>query len=129
MLTEIGFANIIDEGIFVPPKILTQVYKSRARDSFIVNWRVKMANLTKCDMYQLYKTTFEREKYLAEFTPKLAIALCRYRSSNHKLEVEKGRYVRPPIPRMKRKYTKCNLNETGYEIHHLMICPKFIDLR
>ena len=34
-----------------------------------------MANLTQYDLYQLYKTTFEREKYLSGSTPKLAICV------------------------------------------------------
>ena len=61
--------------------------------------------------------------------PKLAIALCKYRTSNHKLEVETGRHTRPLIPRMDRKCSKCNLNETGNKIHHLMVCPKYLELR
>ena len=62
-----------------------------------------MSNLSKCDMYQLYKIEFEREKYFRVLQPKLSIVLCKYRTSNHKLEVEKLRYVRPTILRMKKK--------------------------
>ena len=115
--------------MFIPPKVLSQVYKSYAKDGFVQRWRDKMTKLSKCDLYQLFKTDFEREKYLTELCPKLAIALCKYRTSNHKLEVETGRHTRPLIPRMDRKCSKCNLNETGNEIHHLMVCPKYLELR
>ena len=69
MLTEIGHVNVINEKIFIPPKVLTQVYKSHAKDSFVQRWRDKMTKLSKCDLYQLFKTDFEREKYLTELCP------------------------------------------------------------
>ena len=80
-------------------------------------------------MYQLYKEDFEREKYLSVLQPKLAIVMCKYHTSNHKLEVEKLRHVRPLIPRMERKSSMCYLNENGNKIHHLLVCPKFPELR
>ena len=129
LLTEMDYVDILQNMNYVPPKILSQVYKTKAKEVFVTNWRNRMSNLTKCDMYQLYKVDFEREKYLRVLQPNLAISLCKYRTSNHKLEVEKLRYVRPHIPRMDRKCTKCNLNETGNEIHHLLVCPIFEELR
>ena len=39
------------------------------------------------------------------------------------------RYARPFVPRHNRKCTKCNFNEVGNEIHHLLVCPRFSELR
>ena len=77
----------------------------------------------------MFKTEFGMEKYLCALNPHLCIALCKYRTSNHKLEIEKLRYVFPRIPRIHRKCRQCNLNETGNEYHHIMICPNFNALR
>ena len=85
-----------------------------------------MTKLSKCDLYQLLKTDFEREMNLTELSPKLAIALCKYRTSNHKLEVETGRHARPLIPRKDIKCNKCNLNENGNKIHHFNSLPKIL---
>ena len=129
LLTKIGHADVLQNRNYVPPKVLSQIYNAHAKEVFVNSWRNRMSNLSKCDMYQLYKIEFEREKYFRVLQPKLSIALCKYRTSNHKLEVEKLRYVRPPIPRMERKCTKCDLNETGNELHHLLVCPNFTELR
>ena len=59
----------------------------------------------------------------------LVIALCKFRTSNHPLEVESKRYTRPLIPKFMRKCTHCNLNESGNEYHFLLVCHFFNDLR
>ena len=59
----------------------------------------------------------------------LVITFYKLRTSNHPLEVESKRYIRPLIPRFMRKCTHCNLNETGNEYHFLLVCPLFNDLR
>ena len=129
LLTEIGHVDILQYRNYVPSKVLSQIYKTHAKEVFVNSWRNRMSNLSKCDLYQLYKVEFEREKYFRVLQSKLSIALCKYRTSNHKLEVEKLRYVRPLIPRMERECTKCDLNETGNKIHHLLVCPNFAKLR
>ena len=103
--------------------------KTYARDKFIESWKTRLARLSKCDLYQPYKVTFEQEKCLAVLPPNLAIVLCKFRTSNHKLEVETGRHVRPIIPRFERKCKRCNLNKTSNEFHHLLVCTKFETLR
>ena len=59
----------------------------------------------------------------------LAIAMCKFRTSNHPLEIERRRYERLIVPRFMRKCTLFNLNETGNEYHFLLICPFFSELR
>ena len=126
ILTEKNQLDILNDKIFVPSRALSQLYKTYAIDKFIESWKTRLARLPKCDLYQLYT---EQEKYLAVLPPNLAIVLCKHTTSNHKLEVETGRHVRPIIPRFERKCKRCNLNETGNEFHHLLVCPKFETLR
>ena len=78
LLTEIGHVDILQNLIYVPPKVLSQIYKSHAKEHFVTNWRTRMSNLSKCDVYQLCKVDVEREKYLSVLLPKLAISICKY---------------------------------------------------
>ena len=51
--------------------------------------------------------------------------ITRWRLSNHKLQVELGRYSN--IPREDRKCTRCNVLEDEY--HAIFVCPAFHHLR
>ena len=46
--------------------------------------------------------------------------LCKFRTLNHKLPVETGRYIN--IPRNQRYCTLCNSNQFGDEYHFLLEC-------
>jgi hypothetical protein len=51
--------------------------------------------------------------------------LTRFRTSNHKLHIETGRYTRPITPVENRICSNCNSKSVEDEIHFLMYCPKF----
>ena len=53
--------------------------------------------------------------------------ITRWRLSNHKLQVELGRYAVPIIPREERICTRCNVLEDEY--HAIYVCPTFHLLR
>ena len=55
-------------------------------------------------------------------------ALSRLRLSNHPLQIEKGRYMRPPIERSERKCFIC-VDEVEDEIHFLIRCPLYNEER
>ena len=126
---ECGLVEYFNNDLFVNKKSIKIICKQKLKENFIKQWNNRLRNLSKCDLYYLFKNNFEQEKYLKILPYDLAIVLCRYRTSNHKLEVEKQRYDRPFVQRMDRKCTKCTLNETGNEYHHLLICPYFKDER
>ena len=113
----------------IKTSIMKRIVKFRLKNKFLKSWSERISSLSKCDLYSMHKLRFEREKYLRTLPITLAITLCKFRTSNHPLEVEKLRYVRPIIPRRLRKCTMCNLNETGNEYHFLFICPRFEELR
>ena len=69
-----------------------------------------------------------REQYLDSITErKYKIALCRFRLSSHKLEIERGRYFN--IPREERKCKLCHTNFVENEYHFLLVCPLYRELR
>ena len=51
------------------------------------------------------------------------IILSKLRTSNHQLEIERGRYKK--IPPENRFCHQCNLGEIEDELHFLLKCPKF----
>ncbi len=70
--------------------------------------------------YRNIKTEFKMEKYLSCNSTYHVNLLCRFRVSNHKLPVEKGRYH--GIVRYQRYCTLCNKNKLGDEYHLLLKC-------
>ncbi len=48
--------------------------------------------------------------------------MCKFRISNHKLDIELGRHKSPPIPAHQRICSKCNAGVVGDEIHFLLEC-------
>jgi hypothetical protein len=51
--------------------------------------------------------------------------LTRFRTSNHKLHIETGRYTRPITPVENRICSNCNSKSVEDELHFLMYCPRF----
>ena len=72
----------------------------------------------------MYKNRFEFEKYLAEMPFDSAQLLLKFRVLNHKLPIQKGRFLR-----IERICSKCHCNELGDEFHNLFLCPVFHDVR
>ena len=53
----------------------------------------------------------------------------RLRTSSHSLEIEVGRYHRPKIPREERKCNLCKSGEVENEMHFLLHCEYFKEIR
>ena len=66
---------------------------------------------------------FAFERYLVDLPLNLALSLCHFRCSNHKLPVEKGRLYN--IERRLRTCDLCHLNVLGDEFHYIFVCAFF----
>ena len=73
--------------------------------------------------YKLFKENLECEPYLKILSKSSYIPLIKFRTANHKLPVEIGRWEN--IPHAERKCTLCNKNDIGDEFHYLLVCPYF----
>ena len=79
--------------------------------------------------YMLFKKNICLERYLYQVANiKHKKALSRFRLSNHVLQIEKGRHMRPPLERSERKCFVC-INEVENEIHFLIQCPLYNEER
>ena len=98
-------------------------YKDKLTKMFNLKWTNDMQVSSKCSLYRNFKTELVMEKYLLVLPKPLKYALIRFRTSNHRLPIEVGRYHN--IERKDRVCTLCSSNDIGDEYHHLVICPYF----
>ena len=74
--------------------------------------------------YRMFKTKYEMEPYLYLVkNPKYTMAISKFRSVSHILEIERGQHTRPITPLENRLCPSCKAVET--EIHFLLECPLY----
>ena len=80
-------------------------------------------------MYREFKKDFVFEKYLQDNNVnKYRTSLTRFRISAHTLAIERGRYIRPPIPVKDRLCIYCDQQCIEDEVH-IFQCSFYSDLR
>jgi hypothetical protein len=102
-------------------------YRKSWQDSICKNG--KPGNKLRC--YNIFKHDFLYEPYLSNITNKTErVLFTKLRVSNHKLQIELGRYHKPKkIPAEKRFCTVCNNNHVENEFHFLMDCKGYEKMR
>ena len=76
--------------------------------------------------YRLFKTDFERSHYLDFIPENMYKCLLRFRTRNHRLPVECGRWKGIPLQDRKCSFCDCDI---GDEYHYLLICPHYNEQR
>ena len=96
-------------------------------------WKGALVKSPKLDFYETVKQTFSKEKYLDLLDFDLRKTLTWIRISSHRLPIERGRYVTPPIARDKRICEVCRIHkkfsEVGNETHFLFDCISSLNNR
>ena len=98
------------------------------KEKYISYWKQELTNSRKLSFYQTFKKGYQLEKYLnviKNFSQRRTYT--RFRISNHKLEIEYGRYQN--TPRDERICKNCNLQEVEDEFHFSLECQKYETLR
>ena len=106
-------------------KILHFVYHMRKK--YITYWKHSLCNSQKLEFYNAFKDSYTSSVYL-DVTRKNPNrkTLVKLRISNHKLNIETGRYDK--ISRCNRICPVCSLDIED-EIHFLLDCPKYSSIR
>ena len=92
------------------------------------NWSNKIQSVSKLRTYKQLKTDFGTEKYLfARLSKTEKSHLAQFRCGILPLRLETGRYVCLSVN--ERICTLCNVNETEDEVHFLLRCACYNDLR
>ena len=123
ILNECGFAYIWNTQTFVDPNWLRLTIIRNLQDQFEQYWHSLLDNASKAINYRLFKDYFGMEVYFDILDNKNVVELCRFRTANHKLPIEIGRWNN--TNRNNRMCTHCNKNELGDEFHYILDCPFF----
>ena len=103
-----------------------QTFREIRHNRYAQNWLSTIRNnekSTKLCTYRLIKNDYRIEPHLLYVeNKKHQRALTRLRVSSHKLHIELGRHVRPPIPPTDRLCQFCNSREIDDEVHFLITC-------
>ena len=102
---------------------IKSIIKQRLEDQFTQSWSGKVNDSPKALNYRLYKTSHNFEHYLNVLDDKDVITMSRFRTMNHKLPIENGRWQN--IPREQRKCPLCRV-AIGDEYHYVMECSSLL---
>ena len=102
---------------------LNTTVKNILNDQFKQAWNSDLENSPKAFSYRIFKTEHCFETYLGQLNERDRITLIRFRTTNHKLPIETGRWLN--IDRNDRICTLCNSNKLGDEFHYLLECSTF----
>ena len=81
----------------------------------------------KCINYRNFKPEFKIEPYITELQPRAYITLSRFRTTNNRLPIERGRWEN--VERSQRFCNLCTGNMLGDEFHYLLECTYFTEER
>ena len=104
-------------------KWLSNVVKMNLIDQFKQTWSTSIDNSSKALNYRLYKKGVSFENYLEILKDKNLFLLCRFRTSNHRIPIEIGRWQNI------NRENSCNLcqgRELGDEFHYLFESTEFV---
>jgi len=123
ILDNCGLSNVWEfQGLFDKNWVSSKV-KSILHDQFLQKWNSEIENSSKCICYKIFKDTFEFEEYLDNLEYNQRIHFCRFRTCNHKLPIETGRWSN--TTRSERLCKLCNENKLGDEFHYILECSRF----
>ena len=116
-----GFSGVWYSQSFTNSTWLLKASKQKLIDIFIQNWTTQVQSASESSIYKLYKANFEQSNYMSRLSPFFCKTFLRFRTRNHRLPIEVGRWS--GIPRNQRLCSFCN--ELGDEFHYLMSCKHF----
>jgi len=90
--------------------------KNRQHDQFYQEWKSTLNVSPKCLVYRVYKRDYCFEEYLVILSASLRKSLCKFRTMNHSMQIEKGRHL--GIERNQRLCTLCSKSIIGDEFHY-----------
>ena len=92
-----------------------------------LSWKTEVFDSPKCLNYRIFKQDFGFENYFNVLPDDLSKAFCHFRSLNHKMPIEWGRYL--GTQRDDRICELCRLHKIGDEFHYMLECTYFDDTR
>ena len=126
ILISCGFSGIWDYQLFQNRNWFVKSTRQKLTDLFLNEWKSQVESNSLCYKYRLFKQKLGFEEYLINAPAKFRNYLIKFRTRNHRLPIETGRWRR--IPREKRKCHLCH-SDIGDEFHYLLVCRALNNLR
>ena len=103
---------------------------TRLQNKYSEYWKNKICSSSRLELFSKIKENFVEEPFLDEVKNyDVKRNFFKFRTSNHSLFIEIGRYCRPILPREKRICKFCKNDEIEDELHLLFKCSLYADLR
>ena len=103
---------------------------AKQKEKYITYWQNTTKTQSKLECYLALKREYILAEYLTTITePKLRKTLTKYRISDHRLAVETGRHRQTWRPREDRQCSLCSQGEVETEIHFLLHCDAYKEIR
>ena len=125
-LNSLGFSGFWNNQSFLNANWLKKATNQRLKDIFIQDWFTHIDVSSHTNTYKIFKQNFQQRKYISSLPDKLCKIMLKFRTRNHHLPVETGRWKGVPFDR--RICQGCQV-ELGYEFHYLFICPQLSEER
>jgi hypothetical protein len=109
---------------YIRHKWLIESTKLRLTNQFKQNWHSTLQISRKALSYRLFKSNCRFKKYLDVLNDKNRFTFCRFRTSNHRLSIEVGRWTN--VERRNRLCQLCQSCEISDELHYVLQCPNFV---
>ena len=128
VLKMLGMERYFNQPNLVTQEKLKEIFTKKLQEIFIRGWSTSLASqVGSLRFYKRFKVDFSRETYLYSVPCfKLRKLICKFRCSDHKLEIEVGR--RKKIVADERICQIC-MGGVECEVHFLTECPLYRELR
>ena len=110
-----GYSYIWSQQFFQNSYLLLGLIRNCLHEQFTHEWHSLIQNSPKANNYRLFKDNFEFENYFNSLEDKDIYTLCTFRTTNHKLPIETGRWY--GVDRENRQRSKCNSRSKFSECH------------
>lgn len=123
ILISVGKPDLLNQYSIHNPRATKLKLSKTLHDLFVQDWNVKINASSKGRNYKLFKQDIKLEPFLTFLPRHYYLPLIKFRSANHKLPIETGRWEN--INHQDRKCNLCMKNDLGDEFHYLLVCPFF----
>ena len=124
-LNDCGLSNIWNEQqcMYINPEWLKYKVQRTLEDQYLQTWYHTINESSKCKLYNKIKHNFILEPYLTALPYKQRKMLAKFRTSYHRLPIEKGRHL--GLEETDRTCALCGSDSIGDECHYIFYCPFF----
>ena len=123
ILISVGKPDLLHQHNIQHPHATKLKISQTLHDIFLQDWNATSNTTSKGRNYKLFKMNINFETFLISLPRSFSIPMVKFRTANHKLPIEVGRWEN--IVYDDRKCNLCDKNDLGDEFHYLLICPYF----